>query len=248
MEIEKIELNLKHRLYQQAVVEFSKNKHSDEAKRLIKKWLRPILLDHLGLVSEREYDRLPDSIFIEDTVPVLGVPLTLSLHYSWLREDSFRHSVNFLEGDIDLEKKAVLYDAVLLSARDDGQLCPRDQRDSDNVYDFHGVDLNTHLASFGNPNICYTSLEAHNLSAGFAALEFIAEFARNTRDRKESYHGNIMSDLVMFRKVLRTEMAIGLLPHEYGEGPQWKGEVCKEKKTDLQKQITRYETALRHYF
>ena len=102
MEIEKIELNLKHRLYQQAVVEFSKNKHSDEAKRLIKKWLRPILLDHLGLVSEREYDRLPDSIFIEDTVPVLGVPLTLSLHYSWLREDSFRHSVNFLAGDIDL--------------------------------------------------------------------------------------------------------------------------------------------------
>ena len=232
MEIPKVKLDFSDSNYKAAVKAHKINKTFVTSAEL-RPWLRPYLVDELGLISSRDYDQKGYSRFNA------GV-FSLQLDSLSPKPKSFRFNMRFFEQKgAPLENIAVLCDAALLSARDDGQL---KKENGDTNYDFDGTDLNSHLDSLGECiHYVESRFSAAHLGAVVAALDFTDKVYKNM--------GNAdFVRFVRFRTGLLHMMRSGVLPKKDDNTSQYMREGFEEQKELLTKQLKQYETALRQYF
>ncbi len=209
-----------------------------EAK--LKKWLRPYLVEKLGFIAGRNYDKREEYGFNSEVIlppRTLGYDnpgyFTIGLHITPEREAlkveaSFRPVQNGREQEL-----YVMCDALLLEA---GEQCHPAQ-----AQNYWGTTLHGRLEHFGKDNrsIIDSQLHAKNLGAIVAAIDFMKETHQNMQQQDIAKQADLPR-FAYFRRGLLHHITAGTLPSQEG---QW-----EELKALYTAQLTAYETALRSFF
>ena len=242
MKIEIILLDFNDDIYCQAVKLYAKG-NTFEAEAKLKQFLRPYLVDQLGIVGKRFYDsqRSLHNLHSEVIIPraYRGYDLepegffVIDFDSILPKSDSLNMDIHFhLVENNRLEEMYVLCDAVLLDSGE-REVNPYKAKN------FSGTDLRQHFEHFGRRDGLFPSLlKAKHLGALVAGLDFMHETYKKIDATNLYQNTTNLYQLTTYRKGLLADIKAGILPRDNTE----------EVKAELNQRLARYEDTLRQFF